>query len=269
MQAGRLPSAPFADTRPDQSDEGMSRQPGPGYPPDAYSRSGHREPPIYHREDTRAPVSTDFSGRSRTAMDTSAAASYPVGRSLQQSSGPPFGTMNTEAGDMDILEPWRGAAAAAATATQAAGRRTCNRESPPYAVAGKGLGHAGQSLPQPASREASPPYALHEEHMPAHPPSRPAQAGGILHDSRESSQGRHGDESVLAGENGPARVAKGRVRGAHESATLSADEERDESPDPSSPRHSISSLRPYANDASLQVCPSAPAHDHIVLTCCG
>lgn len=257
-----------AQMRPTESNGDVSRQAGPGYFTDAYSRSDYREQPVWYSEDTSAPVSTPSYGHQVTALlKPSAAASYPVGRSLQQSSRPPFATsndaMHNEAGDVGLLEARRGAAARAATVTQAAGRQNRKSESPPYAVAAEDPRHAGQSLPQPVSREASSPYALHEEHRSADSPIKHAQAGVILHAGQESSQASHVPRSLLLGDVRAGRAVGGPVRDEHESTGMSADEERADSADPSSPRHSVSSLRPYANDASLQVCASAPRHAHI------
>ena len=239
------------------------QQTGQGYPADTYSRSAVTEQPFWHRGDARAPTSTSFYGGPLTAAGISAAASYPLSRSLQKSSDPPFAvsknTLRSEEGRTQ-LGPQHSTAAVAPVHRHAAGRQNSKSEGPPFALAANGSGRAVQSLPEPMSRETSPPYATHAQHGSADSPGKQAQARLFLRDGQEVSYGRYAHPSLPEVAIRQARDANGLVRDEQESIGMSAEEERAESAEHSSPRHSISSLRPYANDASLQVCALDPSH---------
>lgn len=262
-----LPSAHGADVRPMQSS--LDQQIGPGYPNTAYSTSAGREQPTWHREGARAPVSTAHSGYPLTASEHSAAFSCPAGRSLQIGTGTPFATSEEDRHNRARLlgvGPRHGTAPVLA---HAAGRQIRKSEAPPNALAAADPGRALQSLPEPKSQEASPPYATHAEHRSADFSSMHAQAQHILCDSPEDSHVKDGAQRLPGGDPRAARAAAGPVRDERESAGMSADGDRDSIGHLSSPRHSISSLRPYANDASLQVRASAPAHACITQMCLG
>ena len=267
VQAGTLRSAPGADVRPMQSS--LDQQIGPGHPDTAHSRSAGGEQPTWHREGARAPVSTACSGYPFAALQQSATAACPIGRSLQNGAGTPFaiskGAGQSRAGPLG-LGPQRGTAPMLA---HAAGRQNPKSEGSPYSLTAADPGHAAHSLPEAKSRETSPPHATHAELRLAHFPSKHAQAIHTLGDSQEDSYARHGAQSLPRGDPRPARATDGPGRDEPESAGVSADDERDSNGHLSSPRHSISSLRPYANDASLQVRASAPAHACITRMCLG
>ena len=267
MQASTLPSAPGADVRPMQST--FDQQIGPGHPDTAYSRSAGEKQPTWHREGARAPVSTAYSGHTFTALQTSATAACPSGRSLQNGSGTPFviskGAGQSRAGPLGS-GPHRGTAPMLA---HAAGRQNRRSEGSPYALTAADPGHAVHSQPEAKSRETSPPYATYAELRSAYLPSKHAQAVHTLGDSQEDSYARNEAQSLPRGDPRPARATDGPGRDETGSAGMSADDERDSNGHLSSPRHSVSSLRPYANDASLQVRASPPAHAWITRMCLG
>ena len=224
------------------------------------------EQPVWHRDSTRTPISSTFFGSQLTAPEVSA--SYPASRSLQKGSGPPFAVsqnaMQTDEQPAQLVLQ-HSTAAVAPSYRPAAGRQNGKSEGPPFALAVEGSGHAVQSLPEPKSRETSPPYATHVQHGPADSPSMQAQARVLLSSSQDTSYGRYTDPSLPQVAIRQAQDVNGLVRDEHESIGMSVDGDRAGSLVASSPRHSISSLRPYANDASLQVRALAPIHALVAL----
>ena len=263
VQASWLPSAPGADRRPAQSAQDTFQRAGPGYPTDLHSRSAVAEQPYWHRDSAGLPVSSSYSGGLLTASGASAVSSYPAGINLQRGLGSPFAiskdAMHSEERPADLV-PQPSAAAGAPAHRHAAGRQNSKSEGAPFALAAEGYGRAVQSLPEPKSRETSPPYATHAQHRSADSSSKQAQARLLLGDSRQDNYARHGYQSLPVQEVRAASGANGLVRDEHESTGMSVDEGRAGSAGTLSPRHSISSLRPYANDASLQVCALDPSH---------
>jgi len=200
-----------------------------------------------------------------TPGEYGAGPSYAAGKLMQKSTGTPFAT--TLGGMLVGLESLGSpdqrysTAAVSGTPAHAAGRQNRKSVSPPFATAED----AAQAvrLTEPVSKESSPPYATHESQS-ADSLGKRAQARLLLHGGQAQTNARH--EAPSLPERYMAAGAEiGAVRGDHESTALSVDNAIAESADASSPRHSVSSLRPYANEASLQVLPSAISNTSLVL----
>ena len=175
---------------------------------------------------------------------------------VQAAGGPPFWTHPDAIGThVESPKPHRASATVSTTPMLAAGRPSRKSISPPFATADDPV-QPLQSLPEPGLKEMSPPYATRKE-------------GGLgyLGDSlgkrvqaRLILEGNHTNSNVrdrawqLPDRADTLDGAEGLplVRGEHESAGAPLDAPQADSAAASSPRHSVSSIRPYANEASLQ-----------------
>ena len=138
--------------------------------------------------------------------------------------------------------------------------RTARARALPLRLLLKGTGAQCRACQSRRVERRARPMPRMPQHRSADSSSKQAQARLLLGDSRQDNYARHGYQSLPVQEVRAASGANGLVRDEHESTGMSVDEGRAGSAGTLSPRHSISSLRPYANDASLQVCALDPSH---------
>ena len=291
VQADRLWSAPRPDMRPEQNSQTtyMNRHQN-----SVHARHLHSDQSLWHGEmlgqspGTAQPLQQP---QLATAGDRAATAQVPGGpppgtaQPLQQLAaagyraapaqapgGPPFGTHPDASGaHVESPKPHRASAAVSTTPMHKAGRQSRKSVSPPFATADDPV-QPLQSLPEPGFKEISPPYATGKEGVlgySADSPGKRVQARLIL-------EGNHTDSNVrdralqLPDRADTLDGAEGLplVRGEHESAGAPLDAPQADNAAASSPRHSISSIRPYANEASLQArtmhAPKVVMHQSII-----
>lgn len=269
MQSSRLWSAPASDIWPGQNSQNHQHQHASnGYHGSPNSTSRDREQPPWRSEATAVSTRTDSHPRQRATVEPAAVQSDAAGMRTQQGCNPPFATVqyapyNGQA-SMNSPTPQRMPAAVAVTPMHAAGRQSRTSISPPFATV-EDSSQAGTGQAEQSSREVSPPYATNQESLPgasADSSGKHTQARLILEGSRahETVQQMHsasqpastGYGASLYGAASAAARAGGEILGVDaESGGIAGHEGSSRA---ESPRQRVGGSRPYATEASLQVC---------------